>query len=471
MADPSVHISADGLEARIVIPDGVAEADVRLDSLEAILLGADVQMSAEVRDRLESLIETWSSSPGMVDAVVAEGVPAEDGIDGAIELNEDLAVDLPAEPGSEDNVDFYDRASFRQVEADQQIGRVIECTEGVDGCTVRGENIAARPGRRCRTEIDSSIRVTGDELFATMSGVLMVQPECLSISNLLEVEDCVDFSTGNINFDGAVSVRNGVRDRFVVNATGDVSVGGLIEGSTIIVGGSLHCECGMAAKERGQMLVDGDCAIGYMNNVRGRIRGNLAVRRELMECELVVGGDVVAPGAALVGGHAVVTGSVELGTLGSEGGTPTMLTLGEVPMVARRLHQLDVIEADCHSTLADSEAKIESIRDAKANLTLAEREKLTECEFLITESRSRLDAIEQKRDELIGELRTLRRVELVVHREIHEKVTIRIAGRPYLITEQIDGPVSLRLDRSGSPVFRIGSGAERPLTSAARLAA
>ncbi len=56
----------------------------------------------------------------------------------------------------------------------------------------------------------------------------------------------MDFSTGNIDFEGDVRVLKGIRDIFEVRATGNIEVGGLIEASTIDAGGSVFAKGGMA---------------------------------------------------------------------------------------------------------------------------------------------------------------------------------------------------------------------------------
>lgn len=111
----------------------------------------------------------------------------------------------------------------------------------------------------------------------------------LRVIELYEVPGFVDFSTGNIDFEGSVHVRQGIRDRFEVKATGSIIVDGLVEGATIHCGGDFTAHQGMVGKERGLLFVKGNADVGYLNNVKAEIIGNLTVRRELMNCDLVIG--------------------------------------------------------------------------------------------------------------------------------------------------------------------------------------
>ena len=142
---------------------------------------------------------------------------------------------------------------------------------------------------------------------------------------MLEVRDAIDISTGNIEFHGTVIVRDGVRDRFEVKATEDIIVDGLIEAATINCGRNFTCRRGMAAKGQGQLVVDGDAVVGYLNNVKGRIKGNLTVQREMINCDLVIGGDLICDQGTVIGGNVVVRGSVRVAALGSKAETSTSL--------------------------------------------------------------------------------------------------------------------------------------------------
>ena len=54
------------------------------------------------------------------------------------------------------------------------------------------------------------------------------------VSNTLEIDQNVDFSTGNIDFPGNVIVHRSVKDCFTVKARDDIEVRGLIEAATLI---------------------------------------------------------------------------------------------------------------------------------------------------------------------------------------------------------------------------------------------
>ena len=93
--------------------------------------------------------------------------------------------------------------------------------------------IKARPGKPVDIKIDSSLRV--DEkgcVIAEIDGLLHFHHNYVKVNPVLEVEESVDFSTGNIDFMDSVLIRQGVRDRVVVKATRDIVIHRLVEAAT-----------------------------------------------------------------------------------------------------------------------------------------------------------------------------------------------------------------------------------------------
>jgi len=173
------------------------------------------------------------------------------------------------------------------------------------------------------------------------------------VNRVFEVRDSIDFSTGNIDFDGTVIVRGGVRDRFEVKATEDIIVDGLIEAATINCRRNFTCRRGMAAKGQGQLVVDGDAVVGYLNNVKGRIKGNLTVQRELINCDLVIGGNLICDQATVIGGIVAVSGSVRVAALGSNAETSTSLILDPTTLPRTELEACEDEQAQCMQKMTE----------------------------------------------------------------------------------------------------------------------
>jgi len=462
-----VRVDRERMWAKVVIPAGLDGATVTEQLLAQYARERGIAITSAAEKKLTEIAESYRAAGKPVEEIFAEATPPRHGRDAGLEWVEgfDPEADRPVGAvGEGERVDFYNQVSYVSVQPDDHVATVVEPTAGEDGLDVTGAVIAARRGKDLDLQIDPSLDVRPDGcVVAKIGGVLELKERCLSVTRLLEVPEHVDFSTGNIIFDGSVVVRQGVRDRFVVKASGSVTVEGLVEAATIISGGDFFCRRGMAAKDRGQVLVDGDAHVGYFNNVRARVKGNLLVRRELMDCELVVGKSLVCDQGAIVGGRAIVTGEVHAATLGSAGGTLTTLVLGEVPLAVVQLHRLESMMREYRQELDETTQAYRQMSSSKVNLRADEKERITELGFRVSELGRTLQACETKREELLEHVRQARMVRLLVYKVIHPRVLLKIGGREYLFEETVKGPVTIGWDAHRNVRFRIGEGESRSL--------
>lgn len=92
-------------------------------------------------------------------------------------------------------------------------------------------------------------------LYALKSGAVHYEGDRISVSNHLEIDGDVDFKTGNINFDGFVTIKGTVADGFSVVAVKDVEILGTIGIGSVkeVVSkeGSIYIKGGIAGKKQG----------------------------------------------------------------------------------------------------------------------------------------------------------------------------------------------------------------------------
>jgi len=462
-----VRISNDRSLATLVIPEDFDPFQMEVAIIVRCARERGVILADDVMAQLEEIAQSFRDRPRPIEKVVARATPPVDGEDGRLEWQEGFNPEEHAQPVMPDDedgrVDFYNQVSYVGVEVGDHIATILPPTEGEEGRDVTGASIPSKPGKPVDVKTDPSLVVADDgRVLAQTAGVLEFSNRTLSIARLMEVAESVDFSTGNINFDGSVHVREGVRDRFVVKTTENLAVDGLVEAATIITGKDFHCRRGVAAKDRGQILVGGDAHVGYLNNVRGRIRGSLFVRRELMDCELIVGKNLVSSQGAIIGGRVIVTGEVQIGSLGSGGGAATMIVLGEVPLLAAQIHRLDTMIRECRSEL-------ERMREACETSGSAGDVRLpTALQAKASRLLHRIAACTRKREELLEEVPAKRTLSLQVSKVIRAKVHLRVADREFLFEEDMRGPLRVEWDGRRQIVCRRGDGQAGPIFDFAR---
>ncbi|MCD8500565.1 MAG: FapA family protein [Bacillaceae bacterium] len=129
--------------------------------------------------------------------------------------------------------DFYELKFIDQVKKGDWLGEKILPGLGTPGRTVTGEKIPSKKGKDkvirydrktvIATEIGNKIVLTAkvDGAVEFKNGVMMVQDH-------LTIDGDVNTGTGNIDFDGSITIKGTINNGFSVTATKDISVLGEI---------------------------------------------------------------------------------------------------------------------------------------------------------------------------------------------------------------------------------------------------
>jgi uncharacterized protein (DUF342 family) len=393
-------ISPDNTRAELLIGPRALPDNVTIDEATSLLFECGIEPDNAIRERAKAIIDAWEEETEQL-GVVVEGSSPKNGENGRIDwdkaIGEDESIaddaqgpesqaaqaagadaDEPKPPAKAEAqpVSFYDRCAFVFVKEGQRLGRVVPPTDGEDGLDVFGNAIAAKPGRAVSLRVDDSILLASDgEMTAQLDGVLSRSRDKASVKQYLELPQGVDFSTGNIDFDGDVKVINGVRDLFKVSATGNLEIAGLIECAQIQAGGDIVSAGGMAGREEGTLRAGGDLTIRYIDSTHVTVGGSLRIEREAINCEITVNGKIESPQASIIGGRTSCIGPIEVAALGSHGGTHTTVIVGCVPPLEEKLTQLDAIIARLESTKEKADEEMQKLKMPGRVASSADRSK------------------------------------------------------------------------------------------------
>lgn len=449
-------VSPDRSSAELVLPPGLDLNHLTVDMCRALLSAQGVDINAQVLANLQALVANPPALDHMQRVPVASSIAPVDGKDGYVEWTIDHQHDINIQQA--EAINFYQRSAYFTVKPGDELGIIHPPTDGTDGRDVLGKSIAAKPGKTAALKHDETIQVKDKGLLiANQQGILTRNGENAAIRQMIEIPEYVDFSTGNIDFTGEVVVHKGVRDLFVVKATGNITVKGLIEAATVVCGGDLFAEGGMAARSRGSVDVKGHLMARYLDNVRGEIKGDLKIEREAINCDLIIHGGIQAPAGMLIGGRMVVVGEIHIGCVGSAAGVATDLILGSVPSLEPFAHSLSDLMAELQKRKDEFAGEMKLLSAEGKRLTAHDKERQTELEFelygidqRIIRGQSVLDALNQR----IHEHRT---INLQAHRCIHCGTTIIIGENAFRMSRDLPGPVKIIKD-SGDIVYRFSSG-------------
>lgn len=474
---PSVIIAADKSSAKLRIPAQYDRAMLTEQLLLSLVAGEGIEVSKRTSTAIKALAQNSPPIDEDVTIDIATATPPIHGIDGYITW----AVDEKMQSGdtasdsdlSESNVSHYERCHFDMVEVGEAIGRVHPPESAQDGRDVTGNTIPAKAGVTPKLVIDESIMQKADgTLIALQEGVLYRESGKARIRKHIQIDKFVDFSTGNLDFDGDITIEKGVRDCFVVKATGNVEVKGLIEAATIEAGKDLFASGGFAGREQGHVRTGGNLVGKYLDNVHGYVKQCLCIDREIICCHLMIEGQINSPNGSIIGGRIVPTGEVHVGTLGSGAGVVTELVIGTVPTLepyAKTLVEItEQLAADADKL--NEEKGIIDKNSAKGRMTATDKERQTELMFELSTINASLLKAQRTLDLVEQTINQRRRVDVTVNKEVNHGVTIMLNERSYRITEKVTGPVHFFMEGK-TFVYHKGNDPARPVESIAEVKA
>lgn len=292
--------------------------------------------------------EAFEKEMYCTDIIVAKGSLPRQGTDAVIEYY--FSTDLKAKPTEKEDgsVDFYQLNSINHCQAGDVLAKLIPADPGDYGTSIHGLRIKPRDVKKAMLRYGNNIDISEDKLVLTskVDGHVTLVDERVFVSNHLELQN-VDISTGNIEFDGNVTVNGNVQSNFCVKAKGNIVVNGLVEAAYLEAGGDIIIARGMAGMSKGELKAGGNIVAKYLENTNATAAGYINTEA-ILHSTVMAGLDVKVSGKRgyITGGRVCATNQIEAKTLGSYMGTSTILEVGADPVIKVKYQkaQKDVAE-------------------------------------------------------------------------------------------------------------------------------
>lgn len=125
--------------------------------------------------------------------------------------------------------DFYDMNFIDEVKTGDWLGEKIPATNGTPGKTVTGDMIVPKKGKDIKLLYDPKTVGEYEEngkiiLRALREGVVTFNGGKISVGDHLTINGDVGVGTGNIDFDGSLTITGVIQPGFSVKATKDISI-------------------------------------------------------------------------------------------------------------------------------------------------------------------------------------------------------------------------------------------------------
>ncbi len=329
----SVRISGDYLEAYVTL-NMTAEKLERESRKELIpkVLDALIKAGVTYGINLDCLKADLKPNEPIL---IAQGLKPMPGSDSIVKMYE---VTQPKPTMVEHGkVDHYDLNLIQKVQAGDWLGERIDPVPGIPGKSVMGTDILPEEGILYPLHYDHTsvelVRGDGkDVLYALKTGAVYYREESIAVYDVLELKGNVDFNTGNINFNGYVSIKGSVEENFSVRAGKDIEISGEygIGGVNTIesTDGNIYIRGGVAGKNRARILCKKNLYVKFLSDVEvfceGSVFVGFYVRNSSVRARQLI---VDSPKGQIVGGIIDTDIKVESANIGNWMETRTQIVV------------------------------------------------------------------------------------------------------------------------------------------------
>ena len=151
----------------------------------------------------------------------------------------------------------------------------------------------------------------------------------------------VDNSTGDIEYNGSVTVKGNVRTGFSIKAQGNVEVMGVVEGASIYAEGDIILYRGIQGMGKGNLECKGNLISKFIESAEVRADGYIETDT-ILHSNVFAKGDIYVRGknGNIIGGKVRSLNLIEATRIGSTMGTMTEVEVGTDPIVAARVNEI-----------------------------------------------------------------------------------------------------------------------------------
>ncbi len=264
------------------------------------------------------------------------------------------------------SVDYKNKYIFNSIKKDQVICDIVSPTIGEEGINLNGDILPGIEGAIVKVPNGKNTYINDENtmLLASIDGDLVFRSSEYQVRNVLRVLSDVDYSFGNIDFNGDVHINGNVREGFFVRASGDINIGGVVEAAVVDAGGDVTVMGGIAGngilKCRGELRTKfmESCTVFVAQSIYSTIimNSNIYCDQDLI---------VTEEKGSIMGGRVYVRNRAEAKVLGSSRyETPTILNLG-VPKCGGEKTTVFDDEKSLYNDMERQHEEIEQIKSTR----------------------------------------------------------------------------------------------------------
>ncbi|WP_349919965.1 DUF342 domain-containing protein [Aeromonas veronii] len=311
-----LQVEKDLMSARAQITADWGGKPLTLEQLQQALAESQIKRGVDPARLLAAVQAAREAAPGsQINPVIALGQAAEHGLDTRLERLVETAAERILKPQERDHgkVDMRDLGTLLTVKAGSQLMRRHPATRGIDGFTVTGQPLPAKAGKESAMVAGEGSCFSPEDpdlLLATRPGLPCQERAGMRVDEVLSVKQ-VDIRHGHVMFEGSLLVTGDVMPGMRIKTSGDVVIGGFVEGGYIESGGTITVRSGVIGRKQDNdeylchLYAGGEIHASYAQYARLEADGDIHIQSQLSHSYCRSGQDLKVGDSAMRKGHLI----------------------------------------------------------------------------------------------------------------------------------------------------------------------
>lgn len=365
---------------------------------------------------------------------VAVGTMPYRGKDGVIKYCFNTKKDFRPKYNEDGSVDFKELNTISYVAVGDKVAELEPPVPGKDGVNVFGDKLGATAVKPAKFEFGNGMHVSesGETLIADVAGALDLLGTRVSLSEVLDIENDVDASTGNIHFDGNVEIPGSVRTGYSVEVGGDCVINGVVEGAVVTARGNIIVRRGIQGGGNAILRAGGNIYCKF-------IEGADVKAEDSVETDCIMHSTVIAKREIKVlGQKGFITGGeihcdryVTCNTIGSELGANTTVSVGVANELKAQIAEVKA-KLDEHKAGMDEAipvvTQLQAILSKGGKIPAIQMPKFTQAAAALKMHKEAFERIKPEHDRLVRQLQNSGYCKVTVNKEVYPGTTVEIDG-------------------------------------------
>lgn len=274
---------------------------------------------------------------------VASFIPPREGANGYIEYKFNPELKPAPKMKDDGSVDFHSLENVNRIKKGDVVAVLHPEDPGEDGSDLLGNPIHPLKVKRAVFRYNRNLQVSDDglSLISLVNGHVTLESDKIFASNVMELVN-IDNSTGDIDYEGNLEIKGNVLAGFSVRATGDISIGGIVEGAYVYAGGNITLNRGVQGMNKAEIIAGGNIVSKFIESTKNVQAGGNIETDSILHSRVNAKGYIKAQGknGLIIGGDVKSLTMVEAKLIGNTMGTATNISVGMDPTTKMRVDEL-----------------------------------------------------------------------------------------------------------------------------------